>query len=171
MTVIRTDVGEGWWEGTNSKGETGLFPEAYVEDYDAVEDDSSGAPPAAAPPPLPPDYGSSGGWNNPSSAVAAPPPANDDWGWNENQPTDNGGTRYANAPADDPWNNAGDSEANNYNQASSIQPRDQNDPFEFPPSIRQQQQQTSANTNQVTKGTKVVGKPLILHDFCMFPCI
>ena len=31
LTVTRTDVGEGWWEGTNSRGETGLFPEAYVE--------------------------------------------------------------------------------------------------------------------------------------------
>lgn len=31
LTVTRTDVGEGWWEGCNSKGETGLFPEAYVE--------------------------------------------------------------------------------------------------------------------------------------------
>ena len=31
LTVTRTDVGEGWWEGTNTKGETGLFPEAYVE--------------------------------------------------------------------------------------------------------------------------------------------
>ena len=31
LTVTRTDVGEGWWEGTNSKGESGLFPEAYVE--------------------------------------------------------------------------------------------------------------------------------------------
>ena len=31
LTVLRTDVGEGWWEGLNSKGESGLFPEAYVE--------------------------------------------------------------------------------------------------------------------------------------------
>ena len=31
LTVTRTDVGEGWWEGTNAKGESGLFPEAYVE--------------------------------------------------------------------------------------------------------------------------------------------
>lgn len=30
LAVIRTDVGEGWWEGTNARGETGLFPEAYV---------------------------------------------------------------------------------------------------------------------------------------------
>ena len=31
LTVIRTDVGDGWWEGTNNRGESGLFPEAYVE--------------------------------------------------------------------------------------------------------------------------------------------
>lgn len=31
LTVTRTDVGEGWWEGLNSKGQSGLFPEAYVE--------------------------------------------------------------------------------------------------------------------------------------------
>lgn len=31
LTVTRTDVGEGWWEGCNSMGKTGLFPAAYVE--------------------------------------------------------------------------------------------------------------------------------------------
>lgn len=31
LTVTRTDVGEGWWEGTNSQGVTGLFPAQYVE--------------------------------------------------------------------------------------------------------------------------------------------
>ena len=31
LTLTRTDVGEGWWEGQNNRGETGLFPEAYVE--------------------------------------------------------------------------------------------------------------------------------------------
>ena len=31
LTIIRKDVGEGWWEGTNSSGQSGLFPEAYVE--------------------------------------------------------------------------------------------------------------------------------------------
>lgn len=37
LTVTRTDVGEGWWEGKNSKGQTGLFPAAYVEVLSAVE--------------------------------------------------------------------------------------------------------------------------------------
>lgn len=31
LNVTRVDVGEGWWEGTNSQGVTGLFPAAYVE--------------------------------------------------------------------------------------------------------------------------------------------
>jgi len=31
LVVSRKDVGEGWWEGTNSSGRTGLFPAAYVE--------------------------------------------------------------------------------------------------------------------------------------------
>lgn len=31
VTVLKTDVGDGWWEGTTPSGETGLFPESYVE--------------------------------------------------------------------------------------------------------------------------------------------
>ena len=31
LTVTRRDVGDGWWEGTNSRGQSGLFPEGYVE--------------------------------------------------------------------------------------------------------------------------------------------
>lgn len=37
LSVTRTDVGEGWWEGKNSKGQTGLFPAAYVEVLSAAE--------------------------------------------------------------------------------------------------------------------------------------
>ena len=48
LTVIRTDVGDGWWEGSNTRGESGLFPEAYVEE---LFEDSG--PPPMAPPPLP----------------------------------------------------------------------------------------------------------------------
>ncbi|XP_046406008.1 sorting nexin lst-4 [Ischnura elegans] len=32
LKVTRRDVGEGWWEGTNEEGVTGLFPAAYVEE-------------------------------------------------------------------------------------------------------------------------------------------
>lgn len=48
LTVTRDDVGEGWWEGKNSRGDCGLFPESYVERI--------AAPPPALPPmnPLPP---------------------------------------------------------------------------------------------------------------------
>lgn len=35
--VTRTDVGEGWWEGQNSQGKTGLFPAAYVEVMSATD--------------------------------------------------------------------------------------------------------------------------------------
>uniref|UniRef100_A0A182IRN7 Sorting nexin n=1 Tax=Anopheles atroparvus TaxID=41427 RepID=A0A182IRN7_ANOAO len=31
LTVTNTDVGEGWWEGMNTRGQRGLFPAAYVE--------------------------------------------------------------------------------------------------------------------------------------------
>lgn len=44
LILTRTDVGEGWWEGTKSNGQTGLFPEAYVEIYKETQ------PPAMAPP-------------------------------------------------------------------------------------------------------------------------
>ncbi|KAI1301401.1 Sorting nexin lst-4 [Halotydeus destructor] len=43
LTVTRQDVGEGWWEGSNERGETGLFPEGYVE---AISDST----PVSAPP-------------------------------------------------------------------------------------------------------------------------
>lgn len=31
LIVTNTNVGEGWWEGTNPQGQRGLFPAAYVE--------------------------------------------------------------------------------------------------------------------------------------------
>lgn len=51
LNVTRTDVGEGWWEGTNSAGITGLFPAAYVEVLPMVQ---AAAPPPAPPPMMPP---------------------------------------------------------------------------------------------------------------------
>lgn len=48
LTVTRTDVGEGWWEGTNSRSQSGLFPEAYVEKMV-----NTSVPPAMPPPSLP----------------------------------------------------------------------------------------------------------------------
>ena len=78
LTVTRTDVGEGWWEGSTPQGQTGLFPEAYVEEIPAEETNTG--PPTMAPPPLPPDYGAAGGWNLPTAAPpAAAATVNDDW--------------------------------------------------------------------------------------------
>ena len=31
LQLINQDVGEGWWEGINSSGVSGLFPKDYVE--------------------------------------------------------------------------------------------------------------------------------------------
>lgn len=49
LILTRTDVGEGWWEGTNSKGQTGLFPEAYVELF---KEPAAAAVAAVAPAPI-----------------------------------------------------------------------------------------------------------------------
>lgn len=129
LTVIRTDVGEGWWEGMSTSGETGLFPEAYVRvsppcilnrvqvrslhwlSFQEITDDpDEGGPPSMAPPPLPPDYSSPGsenttmGWQAPTSSHAAPATAannDDDWG--------NGAwgvpSQPTPDPAADPWSN------------------------------------------------------------------
>lgn len=50
VTVTNKDVGEGWWEGVNTRGEMGLFPATYVEEF-------TSQPPAIPPPPLPEGYG------------------------------------------------------------------------------------------------------------------
>lgn len=52
LTVTSKDVGEGWWEGTNQQGRSGIFPAAYVEEISSHEI----APPAMPPPPLPEAY-------------------------------------------------------------------------------------------------------------------
>ncbi|BES90416.1 WASP-Hypothetical protein domain of Sorting nexin protein [Nesidiocoris tenuis] len=58
LTVTRTDVGEGWWEGTNQQGQTGLFPAAYVQNYEDQptdywdeewDDEWEGSPPPVTP--------------------------------------------------------------------------------------------------------------------------
>lgn len=67
LTVTRTDVGEGWWEGLNTRGVSGLFPEAYVEKMDST-------PPPMPPPVLPPQMNYS---NVPGNRYS--PPENEDW--------------------------------------------------------------------------------------------
>ncbi|KAF2893797.1 hypothetical protein ILUMI_12381 [Ignelater luminosus] len=75
LTVTRTDVGEGWWEGLNSQGKSGLFPEAYVE---KVTTSFPGPPPMPAP-------------------VLQPQNYSDDWGSGGNQ------TSQENDGWDDDW--------------------------------------------------------------------
>lgn len=42
LTVTRQDVGEGWYEGSNARGEVGLFPAGYVEEEVAPNRPTSG---------------------------------------------------------------------------------------------------------------------------------
>ena len=37
LTITRTDVGEGWWEGRTPGGESGLFPEVR-QTFSIIED-------------------------------------------------------------------------------------------------------------------------------------
>lgn len=76
LVLTRTDVGEGWWEGTNSQGQTGLFPEAYVEIYKE---------PPAMPPPINPMV-----LSQQASAQA-----------NHHHPPQTQAPRYEQTPADD----------------------------------------------------------------------
>lgn len=51
LTITRTDVGEGWYEGFNERGQSGLFPVDYVDKLgDAVTTASQPQPPALPPP-------------------------------------------------------------------------------------------------------------------------
>lgn len=100
LTVARQDVGEGWWEGTNSQGQAGLFPAAYVE-----VQESSAPPPSMPPPPLPSEYAnfSNDNWAEQRTSV--------DWG-NQNNTASNTETQkrpvsqqmsYDNDDWDDDW--------------------------------------------------------------------
>ncbi|KAK9870356.1 hypothetical protein WA026_006441 [Henosepilachna vigintioctopunctata] len=71
LTVIRTDVGEGWWEGINDNGRSGLFPQAYVEKIDNCP------PPLSPPPTLPPQ--NDVGWNSHPNQTQSSAPTEDDW--------------------------------------------------------------------------------------------
>lgn len=85
LILTRTDVGEGWWEGTNQRGQTGLFPEAYVEIYHPPAPAQAAAA-AASVLPSPSSVASSTPTSSqhpsPPSAAAPPPrydPTADDW--------------------------------------------------------------------------------------------
>ncbi|CAK9301128.1 unnamed protein product [Gordionus sp. m RMFG-2023] len=49
LTIIRQDIGEGWWEARNKYGKCGLIPQSYLE---VVYE----SPPLQPPPPLPSIY-------------------------------------------------------------------------------------------------------------------
>lgn len=49
LTLLNTEIGEGWWEGKNGKGETGLFPAAYVRKLSVEETTQTKAPAPPAP--------------------------------------------------------------------------------------------------------------------------
>lgn len=65
LNVKRTDVGEGWWEGVNSRNQSGLFPEAYVEKI------TSASQPPSMPAPVLPNSQSKTEWRDSQ--------ADDDW--------------------------------------------------------------------------------------------
>ncbi|XP_041973096.1 sorting nexin lst-4 [Aricia agestis] len=47
LTLLNTEIGEGWWEGRNAKGQTGLFPAAYVKKLTPEESVPTKMAPAA----------------------------------------------------------------------------------------------------------------------------
>lgn len=70
LTVTRKDVGEGWWEGSNLQGKTGLFPAAYVEEV-------TSGPPAIPAPILPAK--AQDDWDNPAQTQEDNDGWDDDW--------------------------------------------------------------------------------------------
>jgi len=78
ITIVRQDIGEGWWEGQLSSGATGLLPASYI---DIMEDTQ-----ASKPPPPPPSHNPP-----PQAQEAADEDDDDDWddsdhdepGWDE----------------------------------------------------------------------------------------
>ncbi|XP_059622500.1 sorting nexin lst-4 [Phlebotomus argentipes] len=80
LTVTRTDVGEGWWEGSNKQGRTGLFPAAYVETLSEPPAVAAPVAPKAAQYPALPRYDQTpDDWNE----------QQDDWedDWDDDQDT------------------------------------------------------------------------------------
>ncbi|KAL5007250.1 hypothetical protein ScPMuIL_016056 [Solemya velum] len=59
LTIVRQDIGEGWWEALNYQGSQGLIPTAYVEIFDLPEPSFPPPPPPAEPSAPPVDNG----WN------------------------------------------------------------------------------------------------------------
>lgn len=51
LTLLDRDIGDGWWEGLNDRGERGLFPAGYVETIDEASQAAVAPPPPPPPPP------------------------------------------------------------------------------------------------------------------------
>ncbi|KAF0295217.1 Sorting nexin lst-4 [Amphibalanus amphitrite] len=90
LTITRTDVGEGWWEGVNESQQCGLFPEAYCERVAVSPPPPPVAPPAAlpvAPPVVPP---AAPGWSVPTPTATTPAASRNSWTdpWKEPTPAD-----------------------------------------------------------------------------------
>lgn len=101
LTVTRKDVGEGWWEGVNNRGESGLFPAGYVEIVPkfissslAQSTSSSNVPTSPPLPSFPPP---------PAPAGTDPYDAGDaDWGdddWDDDDDSQTSTTAGDNAPS------------------------------------------------------------------------
>lgn len=73
LEVTNVDVGEGWWEGTNSRGERGLFPAAYVEILSDVP-----APPPQQTKSVPPPLTAAPIFQQPTSSSSITPPQSGD---------------------------------------------------------------------------------------------
>ncbi|XP_050298726.1 sorting nexin lst-4 [Anthonomus grandis grandis] len=73
LTVTRIDVGDGWWEGLNAKGQSGLFPESYVEKIES-------GPPSMPAPVLPPTQQ---GWGLPGMEQPHEHDNQDDDDWDD----------------------------------------------------------------------------------------
>ncbi|XP_067938991.1 sorting nexin-18-like [Watersipora subatra] len=102
ITIVNEDVGEGWWEARNQRGETGFIPKDYVE----LIVSPSLPEPSMPPPPLPnvQSQTTNNSWGQPpqsswdqpqashaapSHAASAPGADEDDW---EDEWSDDGGS-------------------------------------------------------------------------------
>lgn len=83
LTLLNTEIGEGWWEGKKSNGETGLFPAAYVRKLTPEESiQTKAAPPAPRYDQAADDWGEqhySAGDNNYQRGVSHEDGWDDDW--------------------------------------------------------------------------------------------
>ncbi|KAL3266230.1 hypothetical protein HHI36_010411 [Cryptolaemus montrouzieri] len=116
LTVIRTDVGEGWWEGINENGRSGLFPQAYVERIESSQ-------PSTAPTPTLPIQNNVG-WNAPQAQpqTQSSAPQEDDWDddWDNDETYSEIGGNSA-APVENIYSNDRNLNLNSVNSDFSVE--------------------------------------------------